>query len=599
MKILKNRKIQKQLFIFYSLLLLSVLAVLAIWLGIGFGTLTQDYSSKMMTQVAENANSNIDMVVQNMDMIAKQVVFSNVINDELFDESTMQKSIILPLTNRREISNALYSLLGPNFSTIEQINIIDYNTGNYISVGTFPLETIVAVSELKQCDWVQETICAEGKMCIISPHKDMWSVNSDNTVFSVTRLLISSIDEDRLGIVEVPCDVNKVNEIMDNILTSNDYLKKIFVFTKDNTLIYGSESEAHQYLSSIIENKQQGISSFKFGNEYVSYNVSENTGWTVLIVANESLVETPVSTVYTNTIIILIFAIIATLLLSYYLSGKFTKPISEIYNNINSIKFIKGQVNLNIDNDKNELEELSLFFESLCNRLDKAIDEAALAHSCETEARKMALEAQINPHFLYNTFAIIQTYAEEGETAEISAVCDDLAYLLRYAVSEKNIESTVCTELKACAIYLNLMHRRNFNRLSFSINVDKQILDKYMPRMILQPIVENSFKHGLMQNEEWKVDIRGFLEGDSWKIEISDNGCGIDESIINKIYDGIEKADFINYSMDDTHKSIGLVNIGIRLKLYLGEKMIFIIENKEDKGTKIIIGEKGGIKNGG
>ena len=599
MKVLRNSKIQKQLFIFYSLLVLSVLVVLSIWLGIGFGSLTQDYSSKMMIQVAQNANSKIDMIVQNMDAVAKQVVFSNVINEELFDEATTQQSIVLPLTNRRKISNALYSLLGPNFSTIQQINIIDYNSGNYISVGTYPLETLIAVSELKQCDWVQETIQAQGAMCIISPHKEIWSVNSDDVVFSVTRLLKGAIDEDRLGIVDIPCDSKKVNEIMDDILASNDYLKRIFVFTKDNTLIYGSASEANKYLTPMIENKQKGISSFRFNNEYVSYNVSEDTNWTVLIVANESLVETPVSTVYGNTIVILIFAIMASLLLSYYLSGKFTRPIAEIYHNINSIKFIKGQVSLNIDNNKNELEELSLSFESLCNRLDKAIDEAALAHSYETEARKMALEAQINPHFLYNTFAIIQTYAEEGQTEEISSVCDDLAFLLRYAVSEKNVKSTVQTELKSCAIYLNLMHRRNFNRLSYSINADKKILDRYMPRMILQPIVENSFKHGLMQNEEWRVNIRGYQEQGSWRIEISDNGCGMDESIINKIYSSIEKADFINYAMNENHKSIGLVNIGIRLKLYFGERMIFSIENNEDKGAKIIIGEKGVVEDEG
>ena len=152
---------------------------------------------------------------------------------------------------------------------------------------------------------------------------------------------------------------------------------------------------------------------------------------------------------------------------------------------------------------------------------------------------------------------------------------------------------TIGSELDSCLLYLNIMHIRNYDRLSYNVDVDDAILHSYMPRMILQPIVENCFLHGLMPKDDlWMITIKGYAEDDSWYIEITDNGVGFPESVLDAL---LSNQNQLKHDELKRHKRIGLNNIITRLRYRFGSDLIFQISNREEGGSCVKIGVRGGM----
>lgn len=597
---LKHSKIQKQMFIFYAALILAVLILVLLMIVLFFNTLIKDTSGEALYQTAAKFGSDIDGIIEKLDGVARRVVFSDSISQD-FLTGKKDKSILLPLSKRREITNELYSILGPNITFARQINLIDCETGNYIGVGTAPRETIVSRSELSQMEGVSTALERQGLLTVVpNTDREQAALNTApfENCFSVIRALKSPLRQVYTGVVEVPVRVSEVEALAKQLKDANHNIEDVFIFTKDGKQVYSTgETDSSSTIGEISLGNDEHV--IYENDKIITYVNSNTTDWYIMLQANNKFIQNPIGSLYLRLVLIIAISMIAVLILSYHLSNRFTRPLRAIYVAIKQVSFIKEKwetLHL-IDNNKNELEELQVFFEALCSDLDDAINESVMARTYEMEARKKALEAQINPHFLYNTFAIIQSYADNANLMEISEICDNVSSILRYAVSEDSRTSTVGSEINVCLLYMELMYKRNYDKLSYSVNIDEKIVHKHMPKMILQPLVENCFKHGLMKSDKWQVDIRGYCEGDSWYIEVGDNGTGMDEKTIKKIYSAIEAAQLRDSdNADNVPEGIGLVNIGVRMKLHFGDKTVFNIKNKLEGGCLITIGVKDGIK---
>jgi two-component system sensor histidine kinase YesM len=598
----KYKRIQNQLFISYSLLIMSIIIILILWISIYFNLLIEYQASETVKQLANNINTKINATIENMDMAAKQVVFSDTIIQYILDFPS-NGSMLLDFSSRLIISNTLHEIIGPRYPSVEQINLINCTDGNYIGAGIYPLETLVALSEIRESYYVTSTLEKNGQMNIIPPHKDQWSGNSGAIVFSVARSFKSARNPALQGIVEVPCSQQVLSDIVKNSLSLNKYVVKIFIFSQDGTTIYCSkdaENEAASYYKIITENFNKADSTLNIDHELLSYSVSDYTGWTVLLVADQKQVVNPVTVFRSNILLFMLTSIPATLLLSYFISKRFTKPIKKIYSSINNLNLraVKDEQILPSNPQYNELEELYLSFQRLCKSLERAIAEAATARSYEMEAHMLALESRINPHFLFNTIATIQAIAEEENCRSISEICGEMSTLLRYSISKDKIESTIESEMSIASIYMDLMYRRYRDRLSYNFKLDPKIAKIKVPRMILQPILENCFKHGFNSSSDWRIDVSAYAHEDSWYIKVTDNGVGIEEKVVKTLYEAFESASTTNPIKSTKLKGVGLANIAIRLKLEFGNKACFSIFTNEDGGTTIIIGVKGGLANG-
>ena len=593
-----HSRIQRQLFTIYGLLLIALAVLLLTVITPIMNRLLNESSQETVSQLAITVNTQVDEHLRGMDQLARQVIYSDDLVNSFLRPHEKSGSLLIPLEQRRSISNELYTILTPSITRYNRISILDTGRGNYISAGTYSFQTLISTREMNQYDWVQDTLAAKGQMYIVPPHTEVWGKNSGDRVFSVARAFKSYADHrDYTGIVEVPCDYQVLTSLINQTFRENEFVEKIFIFSAGGAMIYGSHPlEADTYrklLPALSVPDAQAPESA----ELLAYAKSDLSQWQIVIQADKDLVNTPVSNIITTIILTIIVAVFFALLLSYYVSRQFSRPIQQIYHSINQLEINQHSVKVSpLDNgDGNELERLRDSFDILCDRLDQAVNEAALARTCELESRVTALESQINPHFLYNTFAMIQTMADNEANTDISLICSDLSTLLRYSVAASSTPVTVASEIEACSLYLGIMFRRHCTQLSYNITMDPALENCPMPRMILQPLVENCFKHGLKTSDNWLVDVQGLRDGDSWYITVSDNGIGFRPEVIEYIRSAMDSQELLPYLDESGDKHIGLINVGLRMKLFFGEDLIFDVYNLPTGGSCVRLGSKKGM----
>lgn len=593
-----HSRIQQQLFTLYGLLLIALAVLLLSVITPIMNRLLNESSQETVSQLAITINTQIDEHLRGMDQLARQVIYSDEIINDFLRPREERESLLIPLEQRRDISNELYTILAPSVSRYDRISLLDTGSGNYISAGTYSFQTLISLREISEYAWVQNTLSAGGQMYIVPPHTEVWGKNSGERVFSVARAFKSySAHSEYTGIVEVPCSNQVLTSLINDAFRENKFMEKLFIFDQNGVVIYASnqlEANAYRDLLPALSNPE---SNSQAHDELLAYARSGLSGWQVVIGADKDLINTPVSNVISVIVLTIVAAVFCAMLLSYYVSRQFSKPIQEIYHSINQLQISPhAEQPSGIASGGNELEQLRDSFNDLCIRLDQAVNEAALARTCELESRVTALESQINPHFLYNTFAMIQTMADNDATAEISMICSDLSQLLRYSVAASNTPVTVGSEIEACSLYLGIMYRRHCTQLSYTIHMAPEVENCPVPRMILQPLVENCFKHAFQSSDMWTVDVDAVRDGDSWYITISDNGVGFPPDVMDYIQTAMKSQELLPYLDEGGNKHIGLINVGLRMKFFFGDDLIFDIQNLPEGGSRIRLGSKKGMR---
>lgn len=201
------------------------------------------------------------------------------------------------------------------------------------------------------------------------------------------------------------------------------------------------------------------------------------------------------------------------------------------------------------------------------------------------------LQEQINPHFLYNTLDCIRSKALIDGHAEIAKMTEILSRFFRYCISNNENLVQVREELNHIQDYYYIQKYRFEDKISMEISVeDESIYDLYMPKMTLQPIVENAMVHGLEKiAEPGKIDIRMFTTDNKLMIIISDNGIGMNREQLVKLNDRMQKQYLNTYRKNDRHSGIALNNVNARLKITFGEECGIHYRSMEGVGTDAVI----------
>ena len=202
----------------------------------------------------------------------------------------------------------------------------------------------------------------------------------------------------------------------------------------------------------------------------------------------------------------------------------------------------------------------------------------------------LALEAEMNPHFLYNSLSVIQIMADNANIPDIGEVCRELSYILRYVISSDKLGITIESEVNHTSNYLSLMYRRFYDQLSYSITVDPAMAGISTPKMILQPLVENCFKHAFNTKSDWMIEISGYMEGESWYLKVSDNGSGYDEEAVGKFKEALARLKPTDLAANENRQGIGLINIAMRMRLTYGDRAVFTLSGNEWGGLTVILG---------
>lgn len=281
---------------------------------------------------------------------------------------------------------------------------------------------------------------------------------------------------------------------------------------------------------------------------------------------------------------LLIASLIITIIFAVIISGFFGRRIKIL------MKFMKKIQNGDLDvkipvKSSDEIGKLSIMFNEMCVELKDYINRVYFAEIERKNSELATLQSQINPHFLFNTIESIRMKAVIENQQEISKMLLLMGNIFRWNIKNKDKFTSIENEIYYISSYLELVNFRFENRLEFQMEIPQEILDFGIPKLLLQPIVENSVVHGIAPlGNEGRIIIKGKLIDDIIEISVIDNGIGMEDYNLKKLMDNI------NNDEDGTeYYKIGMGNVNKRIKLIFGSEYGLNISSKKGEGTVVKI----------
>jgi len=349
--------------------------------------------------------------------------------------------------------------------------------------------------------------------------------------------------------------------------------------------------------SSYINEKYQTYLETEFGdNNQIREmrNAVEGSKWVIV-----NIIDTAVYKQEINSLIkgVLIFMVVVTLLfftIIYLISGRYIEKIQLIVKGIynyeigstNDSTFI---VDMNPDDDlyaiANSFNKMTVRVNLLVEELKRRNEVIRKATISQKHAEIKALEAQINPHFLYNTLDSINWRAIEHEEEEISDMLGALGSLMRYSISNIDMLVFLEAEIEWLKKYIFLQKDRFQNSFDCQYDISKEALQFPIYKMLMQPLVENAILHAFAEvKESGMIYVKSFVQEDGrLLISIRDNGCGMSEELLRKINAEIGKNKPLN------SERIGISNVIHRIRIYYKEVGDIIVNSKLGEGTEFIL----------
>lgn len=276
--------------------------------------------------------------------------------------------------------------------------------------------------------------------------------------------------------------------------------------------------------------------------------------------------------------------IIVVLLLGVRLAQGVTRPIE----GLNDKMKLVGLGNFNIsdfDTERqypmNEVGQMHRNFRMMMEKINELITENYAKQLTIRESEFKALQAQINPHFLYNTLESINWLAKMSEQTKISQMVESLGFLLRSSINRKDDLIPVEEEMEIVESYITIQKIRYDERLQFSVDIAEDCKGALIPKLSLQPLLENSINYALEQMiEPCRIHVSMTQQDKHIAISVEDNGPGMEEDYLEKLR---------KWQTATKGKGIGLQNIDERIKTTFGQQYGLQIESKRHEGTKVTI----------
>lgn len=529
---------------------------------------SEEISTLTKQELANKTLKQVESYLDDIDNVAYQVMinssllntFSNLQKNKN-TENYFDKNIMFSI----DTGSILTTINGPKIS-MWRISVYNQN-GDYISTGAMPQKERInnVLNSEDILAKMKDLMNSPDKNSLIPPQADKWSDMYSSKYITVYRPIMNIYTKEVYGVVEVQQDIKK---LIKNIVFSN--MKYINILISDNN--------GRKIFSTANETKNDD------DINKVS-RTSQKYKWTVTLSQKKSDMLQPykplIETVLIGSIGVIVFMIVVVLLIA----RKLSKPLITLKNTVSQITIENMPDTFMAKDNIDEVRELNIAFSSMLNRLSDSI-------ALEKKASLLALQSQMNPHFLYNTLAVISAAGMEAGNNKVVSMCDSMSSILRYTVSYEETSVTLKQEIENVTCYLDLMKARYEDNFTYEIEAEDKILSMRVSKLILQPLAENCFKHGFASVEPpYFIKISIGTENQNWYIRISDNGCGftsMDKQEINNKVNEYWRSLTINFQ-DMKIGGIGLANTLIRLKLNTGKDIEYTIEDNAISGSVITI----------
>ncbi|MDF2922714.1 MAG: histidine kinase [Paenibacillaceae bacterium] len=591
-----KKSIQVYMTSVYTIIIVIAMLVVGLVLYGKFSKTAEESAYLNTDQIVEQVNFNVEYYLRGMEELFRQL------------EEKISKS---PSLSSKETMEQLATIVN---TRNDLVSVSVFSPGGQLKTG-YPNTVLRENTDLVSQRWFSYALSYPNYLQYSSPHVQNLFVGEYKWVVSLSQTVTIREGEQRQEAVML-LDVNF--RAIDDMCQRVSLGKKgyVYITDPDGNLIYHPQQQLI-YLGLKEEAHARETVNYSYGSFYDNENgekrlihvkTVKNIGWKIIGVAymDELVTSTKEFTVFM--VWSLIFVLIFVVVLSAYMSAVISKPIKQLGQSMKNVERGDFESPIAVRGTR-EVEQLSQRYNLMISRISELMVQNTREQEAKRKSELEVLQAQINPHFLYNTLNSVVRLAESGKNTDVITMITSLSRLFRISLSKGKNIIPLQDELEHIRHYLIIQNIRFKNKFTYTIEAEEQTLSCRTLKLILQPLVENAIQHGIeMMPDQGHIRVSAGMAQGKLLLQVSDNGLGMPPDVLKRILDkdrdragvlegaGIDgsgtagaQSARISPGSGSGGSGVGVRNVHERIRLAFGEQYGLEFHSEQEEGTTVKI----------
>lgn len=570
----KTRSMQMTISISFTILSVCCMCLLGVMLYQQFTRKAENLTVENSRQLLNQTTINLEDYLRNMRRISDAMYYTVIKNTDIGSESLEDSMNLLYEANKDKL-----------------VSVACYTNDGKLTEAS-PIATEKPGVDVKSQKWFQDAAGELENFHFSTPHvqnlfddpsyRYYWVVSLSRTV-ELTRN-----GNSMLGVLLVDMNYSSIEQLLEkaNTDTSGEY---VYLMAPDGEIIYHpkqnlihmglyeeNNTEAAGYEDTIVKENFHGE------KRLVTVKTISYTGWKLISVVPMKSFSMGMTGMRNLVVLLVALTVLAVVILNQMVSARISKPLRRLNDSVK--EWEAGNMNPDIYiGGSMEVEHLGKTLRSTVAQIRQLMDDIVVEQEEKRKSELDALQSQINPHFLYNTLDSIVWMITGERYDDAVFMITQLASLFRISLSKGKTVIKIEDEVKHARNYMNIQKIRYKNSFEVDFQIEEDILDGCIVKLVLQPLLENAIYYGMeFMDGEGEIHVRGYRKDKDVYLEVEDNGLGMPEEEAAELLNGKERP----------HKhgsGVGLVNVHSRLKLRFGEAYGLVIHSCPDEGMMVQI----------
>lgn len=570
----KTRSMQMTISISFTILSVCCMCLLGVMLYQQFTRKAENLTVENSRQLLNQTTINLEDYLRNMRRISDAMYYTVIKNTDIGSESLEDSMNLLYEANKDKL-----------------VSVACYTNDGKLTEAS-PIATEKPEVDVKSQKWFQDAAGELENFHFSTPHvqnlfddpsyRYYWVVSLSRTV-ELTRN-----GNSMLGVLLVDMNYSSIEQLLEkaNTDTSGEY---VYLMAPDGEIIYHpkqnlihmglyeeNNTEAAGYEDTTVKENFHGE------KRLVTVKTISYTGWKLISVVPMKSFSMGMTGMRNLVVLLVALTVLAVVILNQMVSARISKPLRRLNDSVK--EWEAGNMNPDIYiGGSMEVEHLGKTLRSTVAQIRQLMDDIVVEQEEKRKSELDALQSQINPHFLYNTLDSIVWMITGERYDDAVFMITQLASLFRISLSKGKTVIKIEDEVKHARNYMNIQKIRYKNSFEVDFQIEEDILDGCIVKLVLQPLLENAIYYGMeFMDGEGEIHVRGYRKDKDVYLEVEDNGLGMPEEEAAELLNGKERP----------HKhgsGVGLVNVHSRLKLRFGEAYGLVIHSCPDEGMMVQI----------
>lgn len=570
----KTRSMQMTISISFTILSVCCMCLLGVMLYQQFTRKAENLTVENSRQLLNQTTINLEDYLRNMRRISDAMYYTVIKNTDIGSESLEDSMNLLYEANKDKL-----------------VSVACYTNDGKLTEAS-PIATEKPGVDVKSQKWFQDAAGELENFHFSTPHvqnlfddpsyRYYWVVSLSRTV-ELTRN-----GNSMLGVLLVDMNYSSIEQLLEkaNTDTSGEY---VYLMAPDGEIIYHpkqnlihmglyeeNNTEAAGYEDTTVKENFHGE------KRLVTVKTISYTGWKLISVVPMKSFSMGMTGMRNLVVLLVALTVLAVVILNQMVSARISKPLRRLNDSVK--EWEAGNMNPDIYiGGSMEVEHLGKTLRSTVAQIRQLMDDIVVEQEEKRKSELDALQSQINPHFLYNTLDSIVWMITGERYDDAVFMITQLASLFRISLSKGKTVIKIEDEVKHARNYMNIQKIRYKNSFEVDFQIEEDILDGCIVKLVLQPLLENAIYYGMeFMDGEGEIHVRGYRKDKDVYLEVEDNGLGMPEEEAAELLNGKER-------LHKHGSGVGLVNVHSRLKLRFGEAYGLVIHSCPDEGMMVQI----------